>query len=48
MYDDPVLEEWITEVSDLMGIDGPPRSEIRSKYLTPDEIKEIKENESDI
>ena len=46
-YDDPVLEKWILEVTNLMGLNGPPRSELRAKYLTPEEIKEIEDYESD-
>ncbi|MES9993889.1 MAG: hypothetical protein ABW098_18220 [Candidatus Thiodiazotropha sp.] len=28
-YNDPVLEQWILEVTNLMGLNGPPRSELR-------------------
>lgn len=47
-YDDPMLEEWITQVTNLMGLNGPPRSELRARYLTPAEITEIEDYESDI
>lgn len=47
VYQDPVLKRWIFEVTQLVGLNGPPRSELRAKYLTPAEIKEIEDYEAE-